>query len=187
MYIDANLESNIDFLLNTAEKFTKILSSIKYYPYPTVMYKMILNPNITTTTVQTQTTPQKTISAPKPINKKPNNTNNSTTTKTEPKKPESQLTTQNSEPTNNDSDLLTQVFQRISKTSVKKSFKDHVILDKIEHNLAHLIVINKMSEMLIKKEDTVSEIEKIISEILGENTKISITYQKKEDYFANLL
>jgi len=153
MYIDANLKNDIDFLLNTASQFTKILNSIKYYPYPTIMYKMILNENKNNNITQTTKT-QTTSSEPKPQNEK---------------------------------DLITQISEQISKNSLKTSIKNHAIIDKIENNLAHIIVINKMSEMLIKKEDAINEIEAIISKILWKPTKISIKYQKKEDYFENLL
>jgi hypothetical protein len=43
MYIDQYLTDDTDFLLAVSEVFTEILGTIKYYPYPAIVYKIALN------------------------------------------------------------------------------------------------------------------------------------------------
>jgi len=43
MYIDQNLMSDIDFLLEISEAFSEVMSTVKYYPYPTMIYKVAIN------------------------------------------------------------------------------------------------------------------------------------------------
>lgn len=43
MYIDQYLSSDTDFLLAVSEVFTEIMNSIKYYPYPAIVYKIAIN------------------------------------------------------------------------------------------------------------------------------------------------
>jgi len=42
LYIDYHFSEDIDGFLSVAKKFSKILSMLKYYPYPSVVYKMVL-------------------------------------------------------------------------------------------------------------------------------------------------
>jgi len=43
MYIDANITKDIDFLIKVSEAFSEILSNIKYYPYPSIVYKIAIH------------------------------------------------------------------------------------------------------------------------------------------------
>jgi hypothetical protein len=43
MYIDQNLMNDTDFLLEISEAFSEIIGTIKYYPYPTMVYKIEIN------------------------------------------------------------------------------------------------------------------------------------------------
>lgn len=47
MYIDQHLADDMDFLLRISEVFTEIIGSIKYYPYPAIVYKIAINKFIT--------------------------------------------------------------------------------------------------------------------------------------------
>ncbi|MEI6672404.1 MAG: hypothetical protein WCL02_03445 [bacterium] len=53
MYIDQIFLEDIDFSTKIAETFTDIISNIRYYPYPTIVYKVAihkhLNKNLDTT------------------------------------------------------------------------------------------------------------------------------------------
>jgi len=42
LYIDQNFNDDITWFLPIAKKFSQILSMMKYYPYPTIVYKIIL-------------------------------------------------------------------------------------------------------------------------------------------------
>lgn len=60
MYIDEHLKEDTTFLIDVSEVFTDILRDIKYYPYPTIVYKIAFNKKINKATpTQEQTTPQK--------------------------------------------------------------------------------------------------------------------------------
>jgi len=50
-----------------------------------------------------------------------------------------------------------------------------------------MLVINKMAELTLSKDETTQLLEKILSDVIGKNIKLSISYIKKEDYFASLL
>ncbi|MEI7563206.1 MAG: hypothetical protein WCJ39_06165 [bacterium] len=43
MYIDQQFISDIDFYARISETFSEIIGSIKYYPYPTIVYKIAIN------------------------------------------------------------------------------------------------------------------------------------------------
>jgi hypothetical protein len=46
MYIDQNLMEDTDFLLQASEIFTEIISTIRYYPYPAIVYKVAINKHL---------------------------------------------------------------------------------------------------------------------------------------------
>jgi DNA polymerase III gamma/tau subunit len=46
MYIDQNLMHDTDFLLDVSEAFSEIISTVKYYPYPTMVYKVAINKHL---------------------------------------------------------------------------------------------------------------------------------------------
>jgi len=169
MHIDEKLSTDPDFYLKVADIFTEIISQIKYYPYPNIVYKIA-------------------------INKYSNNWTQNLVKKDEKeevvKLVEQQKSTNSSSPVQwdiNIADLTENLINQIDKPSLKAQLSEHMIIEGLEHNVVQIVVINKMTEMLIKKVDTVIYIEKIISDILGTDTKIQITYVKKDDYFANKL
>ena len=43
MYIDHHLMEDVEFFLKISEFFGEILSMIRYYPYPNMVYKIVLN------------------------------------------------------------------------------------------------------------------------------------------------
>jgi DNA polymerase III gamma/tau subunit len=43
MYIDQHFIEDIPFFAKTSEAFTEIISGIRYYPYPTIVYKIALH------------------------------------------------------------------------------------------------------------------------------------------------
>ena len=51
-YIDEQFVNDIDFFANMSEIFSEIISSIRYYPYPTIVYKISINKHINGGNVQ---------------------------------------------------------------------------------------------------------------------------------------
>ena len=78
-----------------------------------------------------------------------------------------------------------QLINKVSNWTTKNSIRDFVFIKWIEHNTITLIVINKMSEILLKKDE--KEIEQIINEITWQQLAIQIQFQDKNDFFASQL
>lgn len=184
MYIDENLHDDTDFLIAVSEVFTNILGNIKYYPYPSIVYKIAFNKYFS---------PQ---AAPAPIATAPA-ARPAPSTKPAPAKaePQTEKSVPAPEPTSTPTaaplvadtgsdDLLPKLLSKIEKASLKKSLEDHLIIDGVENGVVHLIVISKMTEMLLKKEAIITDVEKAFSEILGSPHHVDVKFQKKEDYFA---
>jgi len=63
----------------------------------------------------------------------------------------------------------------------------NTIIKTITDNTVHLIVINKMAEISLNKNETKQRLEKILTDMIGETTRLTLEYMKKEDYFASLM
>jgi DNA polymerase III gamma/tau subunit len=192
MYIDQNMSDDMDFLLKISEAFTEIISTIRYYPYPSVVYKIAINKylnggeesNIPDTQAAVISKPEIKVE----------------TTKVEPEEEkiadgvieESKEEIPNataSEGWNDSGDegLLEKLINKIDKPSLKSSLQDHIIIDWINDNIVSIVVINKMTHMILEKEENTKYIENIISEILWNPAKINLSFENKEDYFARKL
>ncbi len=177
MYIDEHLNEDIDFLIEISEVFTDILSNIKYYPYPTIIYKIAFNKYFSSKSPQAQ--------IPSKVSTPSDHTN--TNTPNDPKQATTEHPQKKQENKDNTQKIFQQFIQKLHKESLKKSFQDYLIIKDIKNNIVELIVINKMAELLLQKEEIIQEIEAILSEILGTPHHITVQFQKKEDYFASQL
>jgi hypothetical protein len=133
MYIDQNLLNDMDFLLAVSDVFTDIIGTIKYYPYPAIVYKIAINKHLKKGTEKSE----------KNINEKSekNITEKSEEDNLEIKKISSvetihELSTSNDDKdslTHNDnSDLLNQLINKIDQKSLQDHLKGHIIIDKID-------------------------------------------------------
>ncbi|MFA5747654.1 MAG: DNA polymerase III subunit gamma/tau [Candidatus Absconditabacterales bacterium] len=188
MYIDQNLLNDMDFLLAVSDVFTDIIGTIKYYPYPAIVYKIAINKHLKKGTEKSE----------KNINEKSekNITEKSEEDNLEIKKISSvetihELSTSNDDKdslTHNDnSDLLNQLINKIDQKSLQDHLKGHIIIDKIDGNEINIITINKMTELFLKKRENISLIENILTEILGKQIHINLSFEHKETYFARKL
>jgi hypothetical protein len=84
-----------------------------------------------------------------------------------------------------DDDIMKSLIASIDSNILKWNLKDHTIIKSIWENKIEFIVINKMAEMLLNKEDTKKMIEQKLFEITWKKLYIDIEFQDKEDYFAN--
>lgn len=183
MYIDNNLNSNIDFLLFISEAFWDILAKIRFYPYPTMIYKIVLNKYIGNE--------QWTINSEQPtsIDKnpvvKPTANGVSQIEEQNKKNPEPETNIQQED--NNIDPFLQKLINKIDSGTIKWNLQNHTILKNIGENEVELIVINKMTDILFKKDDNKKILENAIFDVLGKNMAVIVEYQSKEDYFANQL
>jgi hypothetical protein len=65
--------------------------------------------------------------------------------------------------------------------------RDHTFIKNISDWKAYFVVINKIAEIALNRDDTKINLEKMISEIVWENITINIQFQSKEDYFSSIL
>lgn len=162
MNIDQHFLDDIEFLSRISEAFTEIISTMRYYPYPAIAYKIAINKHLNKSGGND---PEK-----KKINSDSSDDN---------------IATQ--EISNESQNILNQLLSQIERPSLKNSLKDHIIIDKIEDNLATIIVINKMTHLTLEKRENLDYLEEALSKILGKDTKIKLIFENKETYFANKL
>lgn len=190
-YLDQHLLEDIDFYLQCSEIFWNIISTIKWYPYPIIAYKIAINKYLTENNTIKET-PKQTIIKTKPAEEKSKET--SETPKTEPeKKPEiieKKAEEQENKPTENKNfswnfkELRETVLSKINKPTVQTNLKDQAIIEKKEGNVLEIVVITPIAKMLLSNEEHKKMIEQLLSDELWEKISIDIKSVKKEEYFA---
>jgi len=180
MYLDEHLIEDVDFYLRVSDVFTKILGNIKYYPYPSIVYKIALNTLFggeVTVSSDEVIIKKKTMVKEVLASKKPSKSDEQRLSDSEVKTPAA----------SGDGDLLQRLLAKIDKSSLKASLSEHIIIDRVENWIVYIVVINKMTDLILKKEDIVMYVEWLFSELLGEEVKMSMEFQKKDEYFASKL
>jgi len=85
------------------------------------------------------------------------------------------------------SNLLAQLLAKVDKPSLQRNLGEHIIIDSIEDNKVHMIVINKLTHTLLEKRENLEYIESLLSDILGKPTTLKVSFENKEDYFGRKL
>ena len=182
MYIDQNLSEDMQFLLWVSDVFTDILWTIRYYPYPAIVYKIAIN----------KYTNPESISQVKQVQQPHSNSTPTVAPKQESeaiKETTTEASISNSNPVEKSENekILDQVLAKIDKPSLSRSLREHIVIDSIEGDLVSLVAINKMTHILLDKAENIDYLEKIFSEVLWKNLKVKLTYESKEQYFARQL
>lgn len=166
-FIDRHLMEDMDFYLQVSSSFSEILRQIRYYPYPTVLFKMELDKFLdSSTTVLSPTQHQTQASTTIPA---------STSQPTPAQQPKSSYTPWEA--------LITS----FPDGTLKNFLSQDTILDSIDNWTAKLIITNKMAEIAIQRPDNKSEIQKKLSEITGEPITLELSFESKESYLARNL
>ena len=183
VYIDQNLTTDIDFLLQISEVFWEINSIIRYYPYPNIAYKIAINKFL----MKETTIPLTNENEKGPWNIPLTNENERGSSNIPLMKGDEGGSSNNEEKnkTIDPEQIKQQLINKVSNWTTKNSIRDFVFIKWIEHNTITLIVINKMSEILLKKDE--KEIEQIINEITWQQLAIQIQFQDKNEFFASQL
>jgi predicted RNA binding protein with dsRBD fold (UPF0201 family) len=84
-------------------------------------------------------------------------------------------------------EILNQLIEKVESKTLKDSLRDHTFIKNISDWKAYFVVINKIAEIALNRDDTKINLEKMISEIVWENITIDIQFQSKEDYFSSIL
>lgn len=200
VYIDQNLTTDMEFLLSISEVFGDINSTIRYYPYPNIAYKIAINkylnkwetPNIPVQKVE------KTISTPtekavpntpiqtetKPVEVEPAPTKAEST----PSTPETTQATETSDTpidTSNIEEIKSKLIEKVTNNTTKQNIQDFVFIKWIEWNTITLIIINKIAEISLNKD--MKEIEQVLTEIMWQPMVIQTQFQDKNEFFASQL
>lgn len=174
IYIDHNLESDIDFLLKVSESFSEIISSIKYYPYPAIVYKIVFNKHLAWKIQDTSWKIQGEEENKWVVNE------SVVVDLIKVKSPKEEIN-------NSDQDIdsiRNWVLEKIEKISLKQNLKWNFIIEWINWNIVEAIIINKMTKILLDNDENKRMLEDAFAAILWVQTKINIKFESKEDYFA---
>ncbi len=190
IYIDQNLNSDMDFLLGVSGWFSEIISTIKYYPYPVIVYKIALNKYLSSNTS---------------VNNKSKDENNHSDTTQENKSvvnesipvdvirvelpPVAIQTSQKiqSNTGQNLDEIRNNVVSQIDKVSLQQNLKWNFIIEDIQDNTVSAIVINKMTKILLDSEENKRILETAFANVMWNKIKVDIIFENKENYFARKL
>jgi len=75
------------------------------------------------------------------------------------------------------------LLARVDKPSLQKNLGEHIIIDSVEDDKVHIIVINKLTHTLLEKRENLEYLEKILSEVLNKPITLKVSFEKKEEYF----
>lgn len=191
MYMDAHLFEDMNFLISLSEAFTEILGNLRYYPYPSIVYKVVLHKYINGDSVSAEIPVKVPVQAAPTIHHKPVNeaVPAPVVKQADPLPAAEQVVNKPVIPAQqitggDNSALWEEVLKRIDKESLQKSLRDHSTINKIEENTVHIIVINKFTQAAIEKQENKQYLEDILSQILGKQTFIHVHFQNKDEFFG---
>jgi len=84
-------------------------------------------------------------------------------------------------------EIIQQFIAKIDKTSIKNGLEDKIIINKITSDGVFLITISKVAQLIFSNKDNVRYIEDKMSEVLGRQTAIHLSFENKESYFTRKL
>lgn len=180
--------------------FSNIIMQIKYYPEPVLSYKTHIYQHLFAVT----NLPRAGSNITKESSDTSKVSNRSSTEALEPNKEESvqhQDTKDQEKKANPDASLQSNVVTATNDyDAIKASLVGHIeskslatmmdkntIIKEITEDTLHLIVINKMAEISLNKDEIKQKLEKILNDLLARPIKLKLDYMKKEDYFASLM
>lgn len=194
IYIDQNLNSDMDFLLGVSGWFSEIISTIKYYPYPVIVYKIAFNKYLSSSsavdnkakdennhsdTIQETTRENKSVvneSMPVDVIRVESPTVETKTSQT----------IQSNTGGNRD-EIRNNVVNQIDKVSLQQNLKWNFIIEDIQDNTISAIVINKMTKILLDSEENKRILETAFANVMWNKIKVDIIFENKENYFARKL
>lgn len=194
IYIDQNLNSDMDFLLGVCGWFSEIISTIKYYPYPVIVYKIAFNKYLSSSsavdnkakdennhsdTIQETTRENKSVvneSMPVDVIRVESPTVETKTSQT----------IQSNTGGNRD-EIRNNVVNQIDKVSLQQNLKWNFIIEDIQDNTISAIVINKMTKILLDSEENKRILETAFANVMWNKIKVDIIFENKENYFARKL
>ena len=191
-YIDSHLMEDVDFYLNVSEVFWEILRQVRFYPYPSVLYKLAFNKYLEWDNIEEGWAKKKEIKQEKKTETKKE--------KIEEVKEVVDIKAENKVKENNEDkseqesnnewvtewDLWDKVIKQISSTTTRQILKDHMTIDKITDKEIVIIHDNSMiAKTMFEKER--KEIESILEKELWKKLILDVQWISKEEYFQRLM
>ena len=213
IYIDHNLTSDIDFLLSVSEWFSEIISTIRYYPYPVIVYKIAFNkylwwkasenkipaakldPLTSAERVAVMTKIETTDTAKKNEDEKQNFgvVNESIAVDVikveipKSKAYDANIEIQKSKSENDLDSIWNNVLSKISKISLQQNLRWNFIIEDIKDYTVSAIIINKITKILLDNDENKKMLEMAFANVVWSKVRIDIVFENKESYFARKL
>ncbi len=184
LYLDENFTSNLDFNFFMANKITEILSKIKYYPYPNVLYKLVFGQNLFLKNNNSDTFNEKTIQNNEKTTNNVNQNIKNNTTIQEKNIEQSQNNKVKWNKNNKWNEIIKQITPLIKTSSLKLAIRQ-VILKEIKDNVFYFTTNWIIHKKTIEKNK--EEFEKKLWDTIWKNVKIDIEYIKWEDMLNMLV
>lgn len=186
LYVDQHFLLDVDFLVKVAEAFTEIISTIKYYPYPTVVYKVAINKHMWL--IEHESLDMQDISHTVDIHPKISQKDTQEQTVSIDVSSHSHPNIQElQQPAVDKTSLLSDILSRLDPGSFRDNLQHQIVIDEVTLDKVKIIAINKIAEMSLKKIDHISSIQKICTDILGRDVVVEVKFENKETYFARKL
>ena len=201
MYIDHHLMEDVEFFLKISEFFGEILSMIRYYPYPNMVYKIVLNKCVSGDETQVEMKKEKpskvilnetkwseesiwskqdsSVASLSQNDKKEQSVETPKNDTVETKKVEQQSEI-------ND-ELFSKIWDQIDSKTLQHGLKNFVHVKSVTDWKIELIVIDKMAEITLKKEENQKLLEQKILENTGKAYSLDIEYMDKDAYFSQMM
>jgi len=187
IYIDHHLMEDVEFFLKISELFGEILSMIRYYPYPNMAYKIVLNKWVSKDGKDAPDETKGILKSAK-IEKKPEQ---------EPSLPESSKkvpaqdevveTKKVEQQSEINDELLSKIWDQIDSKTLQHGLKNYVHIKSVTDWKIELIVIDKVTEISLKKEENQKLLEQKILENTGKAYSLDISYMDKDEYFSQMM
>jgi len=75
----------------------------------------------------------------------------------------------------------------LEEGSFKNNLQDQIVIEEVTDAKVKIIAINKIAEMMLKKPENITIIQKVFSETLGRDVMLEVKFENKENYFARKL
>jgi hypothetical protein len=71
--------------------------------------------------------------------------------------------------------------------TLRDNLQDQIAIEEVTDTKVKIIAINKIAEMMLKKPENITIVQKFLSEILGREVMIEVKFENKENYFSRKL
>jgi len=195
MYIDHHLMEDVEFFLKISEFFGEILSMIRYYPYPNMVYKIVLNKCVSGDDSQVELK-QITSSWVKWNETKDMKLDSSVASLSQNDKKEQSVETPKNDTVETkkveqqseiNDELFSKIWDQIDSKTLQHGLKNFVHVKSVTDWKIELIVIDKMAEITLKKEENQKLLEQKIFENTGKTYSLDIEYMDKDEYFSQMM